>query len=286
MDFFDESDHGSAHKHATEMWKIVDQHFAEFTEEDIRFCSPVDRDKDPAFTIPKLGTHYSLSMNAALDRSSSRRFLPGGGLDQSVDALMPGSGIAPESVRGSLAVLFSLHCHISATTSTFILTETTLQIAAESITSRLLSALIEENGITAESFSFDDIDMSQQGDMLGQSEMITEPNTMNMQEIELIDQRIRSDLKALALLEEGEQKEDAKEDDEICTELRKLQGQLKAQLNASKKLKAGLLEKVTEDAPRRKEKAMKFAQLKAEEKALLEKLVRSRSVILVFPWYS
>lgn len=101
LDFLDESDHGSAHKHATEMWKIVDAHFAELTEEDLRFCQTHERPNDSAFTIPKLGPHFSLTLNSALDRSASRRFLPGGGLDQSADVLMPGAGgIAPESIRG------------------------------------------------------------------------------------------------------------------------------------------------------------------------------------------
>jgi hypothetical protein len=145
---------------------------------------------------------------------------------------------------------------------------------AESITTRLLSALIEENGVSADTFSFDDIDMSQQVDMMGQGEILSEPDTMNIQEMELIDQRIRTELKALALLEEGESTQDAKEDDEICSELRKLQAQLKTQLNSSKKLKAGLLEKVNEDSPKRKAKHDTLRKLRDEEKSLLDKLVR------------
>jgi hypothetical protein len=41
-------------------------------------------------------------MNSDLARSSSRRML-GGGLDQSVDALMPGGGLSSESMRGTCA---------------------------------------------------------------------------------------------------------------------------------------------------------------------------------------
>eukprot|EP01122_Echinamoeba_exundans_P007557 TRINITY_DN234_c0_g1_i3.p1 TRINITY_DN234_c0_g1~~TRINITY_DN234_c0_g1_i3.p1 ORF type:complete len:400 (+),score=104.34 TRINITY_DN234_c0_g1_i3:447-1646(+) len=236
MSLLDDGDHSAGYAFAATLWENVKAYFLDLTPDDVESIAPRESLNDNLMSIPRLGVHWTLSSVDASGRPNPRRV---GSLDQSTDAMM-GGGLP------------------------FDLTD-----RPETLSSRILAALIEDHPVPADVFTIDDMDLNQQGDMGGD---LPQEADANLQQQELVDQRVRYELRAVGLMEDTEMSENPREDDEICAELRQLQQQLRQQIATNNKLKAKLHDKVAAAMEQRKEQKKRRDQWNRQEKELLDTL--------------
>jgi hypothetical protein len=262
MSLLDDGDHSAGYAFAATLWENVKAYFLDLTTDDVESVAPRDGLNDNLMSIPRLGMHWTLSSVDSSGRPNPRRV---GSLDQSTDAMM-GGGLPFD-----------------------------MNDRAETLSSRILAALIEDHPVPSDVFTIDDMDLNQQGDMGGD---VPQEADANLQQQELVDQRVRYELRAVGLMEDSEVRfffsssqihhqttrvsehktfvkmsENPREDDEICAELRQLQQQLRQQIATNNKLKAKLHDKVGAAMEQRKEQKKRRDQWNRQEKELLDVLV-------------
>jgi len=210
-------------------WKEMEPFFAPFTQEDAKFCAPQTIDpEDPAFQIPTLGRHYSDDWEAEDDdeyyepiRSRSR--------SEPIPRPQESGNIADTADRNP---------------------------SCGDLTSRILAALIEENVVpniptfqeTEINGGSPDTDLNMTDVTPVQSEVeqfpfkaaqdeglpLETPPTFDYSHATMLslEDRIKLELRSIGLLDDHDLDIDnqSREDDEICSELRKMQKELKDQI--------------------------------------------------------
>lgn len=175
VSLLDDGDHSAGYQYASQLWENVKAYFAEFTQEDIDSVCPRDNPNDNLLSIPRLGTHWTVSQGPnslvqtdAAGRPIPRRLNP---LDQSADGILT-AGLPYD-----------------------------FNDRSETLSSRILAALIEDHPVPADVFTLDELDLNQQGELGGDG---SQDGDGNLQQQELIDQRVRYELRAVGLLEDAD----------------------------------------------------------------------------------
>eukprot|EP01117_Protostelium_nocturnum_P016165 TRINITY_DN6347_c0_g1_i2.p1 TRINITY_DN6347_c0_g1~~TRINITY_DN6347_c0_g1_i2.p1 ORF type:complete len:314 (-),score=107.21 TRINITY_DN6347_c0_g1_i2:87-1028(-) len=221
-------------------WADIEPYFAHFTDDDLRFISPQQMDPDdPAFIIPPLG-------KSQYDDFSKR--------EQEMDN------------QGEIRVV----------------------VACGEVTQRILSALIDEKAISSDAITstttLDSLLKDEETDVVNSNgknsrSWITPTESClfsteseylplhvaptydySFNKMLSIEDRIKLELRSIGLLDDEDLDVDTlhREDDEICSELRKLQQQLKERMKSNNSMRTKLASlvgiRMTKEEAERKEK--------------------------------
>ncbi|KAF1797594.1 histone acetyltransferases subunit 3-domain-containing protein [Mucor lusitanicus] len=207
-------------------WTAIDPHFRPLAEEDRSFLLPKE-DDDKFYTIPPLGRHYT-------DVWSE---------DDSIPAMSRShSPMSSSSRQGSYDHLKYL---------THPLTDDHLfkgDISCGRLTERLLSSLVADEGIMIHDDE-DDQDDVISNEMLNNmaskdyhhNRSIEEMSSVPPDDIALFEERLKTELRYAGLFGEDDVDWSAREDDEICAELRLAARELKEQYTTNEYRKKRLL---------------------------------------------
>eukprot|EP01114_Cavostelium_apophysatum_P009362 TRINITY_DN2247_c0_g1_i2.p1 TRINITY_DN2247_c0_g1~~TRINITY_DN2247_c0_g1_i2.p1 ORF type:complete len:467 (-),score=118.16 TRINITY_DN2247_c0_g1_i2:158-1558(-) len=229
----EDEDFGGKYGKST-FWTDMEPYFAAFTDFDLRFCAPVNVDADECIvSIPPLGKHYR-DVWAEEDSEELERI-------KSV-VVEPPIGIAAENEPGEKPV------------------------ACGDLTSRILSALIEEDIVPSNTYIQNQTVHTKEngsshledsrflsnlspfkeyygsGDSNGSGLPIETPPTYDYSfaGVHSLEERIKMELRSIGLLDDDGQYNSQREDDEICSEIRKLQKQLRDRTIATNVLRSKL----------------------------------------------
>ncbi|KAL9547089.1 hypothetical protein MBANPS3_006337 [Mucor bainieri] len=204
-------------------WTAIDPHFRPLAEEDRSFLLPKE-DDDKFYTIPPLGRHYTDVWSEDDIPAMSRSHSP----------------MSSSSRQGS-------HDHVKYLTHP--LTDDHLfkgDISCGRLTERLLSSLVADEGIMIhdEEDDQDDVISSELPNTnkdYHHSRSIEEVSSSPPDDIALFEERLKTELRYAGLFGEDDVDWSAREDDEICAELRSAARELKEQYTTNEYRKKRLL---------------------------------------------
>ncbi|KAL9552059.1 hypothetical protein PS6_004685 [Mucor atramentarius] len=204
-------------------WTAIDPHFRPLAEEDRSFLMPKE-DDDKFYTIPPLGRHYTDVWSEDDIPAMSRSHSP----------------MSSSSRQGS-------YDHVKYLTHP--LTDDHLfkgDISCGKLTERLLSSLVADEGIMIHDEE-DDQDDILSDDLLNTTKdyhhnrSIEEMSSIPPDDIALFEERLKTELRYAGLFGEDDVDCNAREDDEICAELRLAARELKEQYTTNEYRKKRLL---------------------------------------------
>ncbi|CAO3626984.1 unnamed protein product [Mucor fragilis] len=204
-------------------WTAIDPHFRPLAEEDRSFLLPKE-DDDKFYTIPPLGRHYTDVWSEDDIPAMSRSHSP----------------MSSSSRQSS-------HDHVKYLTHP--LTDDHLfkgDISCGRLTERLLSSLVTDEGIMIYDED-DDPDDVLSNDLLNTTKdyhhkrSIEEMSSIPPDDIALFEERLKTELRYAGLFGEDDVDWSAREDDEICAELRLSARELKDQYTTNEYRKKRLL---------------------------------------------
>ncbi|GAN09255.1 hypothetical protein MAM1_0254d08780 [Mucor ambiguus] len=204
-------------------WTAIDPHFRPLAEEDRSFLLPKE-DDDKFYAIPPLGRYYADVWSEDEVPAMSRSHSP----------------MSSSSRQGS-------HDHVKYLTHP--LTDDHLfkgDISCGRLTERLLSSLVADEGIMIHDDE-DDQDDAISNELLNTTKdyhynrSIEEMSSIPPEDIALFEERLKTELRYAGLFGEDDVDWSAREDDEICAELRSAARELKEQYTTNEYRKKRLL---------------------------------------------
>lgn len=249
-----------AKRYKTNFWQEVDPYFNAFVEDDEKFIAPQTLDpSDPALVIPPLGRNYKEEW-------------------EEEDG---------EEARNASRYLKSVPQTIIMENG-----ENKIIPSCGDLTSRILSALIEENIVPMEmkktlengtAFPTFLKTLPQDKDTSPSCIPIEKPASYDysLETFVALEERIKLELKSVGLLDDSDFDTSQREDDEICIELRKLQKQLQERVNSNNVVRSkisAMLPSILaqEDAERKERQAVALNVEKTYQKMMLQQRKKKR----------
>ncbi|KAI8329044.1 histone acetyltransferases subunit 3-domain-containing protein [Chlamydoabsidia padenii] len=208
-------------------WTYLEPYFRPLTEEDRDFLLQKNNDPTP-YLIPPLGQHY-LEAWAEEDRG-----LPSSRSQSPVSRYDDGRHVYHDRLK-----YFSPN---ETLTDDYLMTE---DLTCGTLTERLISSLVTEEVGDVDSYVASSHDGSDDEDDYSNSSegrTIVELSSRPPDEVVDFEERLKRELRYAGLFGDDEVDWNAKEDDEICAELRKLSRELKEQVAINEFRKKRLLE--------------------------------------------
>jgi len=251
-------------------WKEMDPFFVTFTQEDVRFCTPQTIDsEDPAFQIPPLGRHYSDEWDGEDD-------------DEYYETIRQLPRKEPPRIQEN-----------------GVTNVTDRTPSCGDLTSRILAALIEEDVVPSSvqntfqeevniasfpesrvtALNLTQLSHFPFGETYDQGLPLETPPTYDYSHTTMLslEDRIKLELRSIGLLDDQDLDIDnnAREDDEICSELRKIQKDLKEQILSNNSIRSRVSALVAESMAKEEQLKKEKAASAALEKTYL-KLMRKK----------